>query len=276
LLGDADPAGRAAWRKLRQTLASDTAAAPFLEMAEVPIARWPLWHVAPSGPEESLLALGIWHEGAPAVRDRFPVSDPSLAYTGTLLLERAGEYQRAIQLGEALRDRLPEQVPSQMLPRAFLQSLYPLAYREVLLAAGRLRAVNPYLLAALLRAESRFNPQALSPTAARGISQLALPTARRLAKGVGMEKLEPDDLYRPEVSIDLGAAYLAELIRTSNGLPHLAVAAYDASLPQALLWRSYCFSPEPEEYFSKISSPETRGYLERVWSSWAHYRQLYS
>ena len=54
------------------------------------------------------------------------------------------------------------------------------------------------------------------------------------------------------------------------------VAAYNAGENQAELWRSYCFSREPEEYFSKVGFAETRGYLSKVLESRAQYARLYS
>ena len=275
LLGPDDPAGRLVERRLRTQLLADPAASSFLRMAEVPIDAWPLWSATLRRPEELLLALGVWHEGSPAVREHFPPSSPSLALTGSLLLARTGETARSIQLAEALRERVPGRLPQALLPATFHQCLYPLAYREPLLAEGRLRGVDPYLMAALIRVESRFDHQALSPGAARGLTQFALATARRVAAGLGMERLEADDLYRPEVAIDLGGAYLAQLMRTFRGSPHIAIAAYDAGEAQAVLWRAWCSSPEPEEYYTKIGFHETRVHLARVLAAWAQYQRLY-
>jgi soluble lytic murein transglycosylase len=276
LLGAADPAGKAAERKLRQLLLANRGTAPFMSLEEASVEAWPLWSEPLRRPEEMLLALGAWHEGAPAVRDHFPPGSPSLALTGCRLLARTGETSRAIQLAEALRERVPEGLPLALLPPAFDQCLYPLAYREALLAEGRLRGVDPLLLAALIRVESRFDRLAISPSAARGLTQFAFPAARQVASRIGMERLDPDDLFKPEVAIDLGGAYLAELLRAFHGARHAALAAYDAGEAQAAQWRSWCFSQEPEEYFTKVSSKETRGFLEKVLAGWAHYRRLYS
>ena len=275
LLGPADPAGQLAERRLRAQLLADPAAAPFLRMSELPIDAWPLWTATLRRPEEMLLALGVWHEGAPAVRELFPPARPALALTGSLLLARTGETARSIQLAEALRERVPARLPTVLLPAVFQHCLYPFAYRESLLAEGRLRGVDPYLMAALIRVESRFDAQALSPGAARGLTQFVFATARRIAAAIGMERLEPDDLYRPEVAIDLGGAYLAQLQRTFRGTPHIAIAAYDAGEAQAILWRTYCFSQEPEEYFTKIGFRETRLHLARVLAAWTQYQHLY-
>jgi soluble lytic murein transglycosylase len=90
-----------------------------------------------------------------------------------------------------------------------------------------------------------------------------------------MAHLEADDLYRPEVAIDLGGAYLAQLLHTFRGSPHIAIAAYDAGESQARLWRTWCFTPEPEEYFTKVGFRETRLHLAQVLAAWSQYQRLY-
>src|SRR5262249_19121340 len=77
LLGDGDDAGAVAKRRLRQALLADRATAPFLRLAQVPVERWPLWQAPLKRPDEMLLALGLWHEGATAVREHFPLADPA-------------------------------------------------------------------------------------------------------------------------------------------------------------------------------------------------------
>lgn len=275
LLGSDDPTGLAARRRLREVLLTDRVTKPFLRLYQVPVESWPIWKKNLTRPDETLLALGLWFEGAAAVRTHFPASDPALAYTGSLLLARHGEHERSILQAEALRLRLPPRLPLEMLSRNFRQLLYPIHYQSALVAQGRLRGVDPDLLAAVIREESRFDRNALSPAAARGLTQLTLPTALRVAAQIDVGKISPEDLYRPEVSVALGAAYLGTLLKELQGSDFLAVAAYNAGEPQARLWRSYAYSPEMEELFSKIGFRETRSYLRRVLTSRAHYAELY-
>ena len=275
LLGDDDPAGKAAQRKLEQMLLADRSAAPYLRLSEVPVRHWPVWNADLSDPEEMLLALGVWHEGAPAVREHFPLSDPSLAFTGGLLLARGGDVARSIAVAEDLRARAPSRLPLSLQPRAYRRLLYPFPYQEALIAQGRIRGVDSDLLAALVREESRFDISALSPAAGRGLTRLAPATARRLAVQLNLARLSPQDYYRPEVSIALGAAYLGALLKDFGGAALPALAAYNAGETQAVVWRNQCFSQEPEEYFTKIGRRETRDYVARVLAGQAQYAELY-
>ncbi len=268
LLDGDEPAGQTARRKLERMLLADRNAAPYLKLSEVPVRRWPLWKAELSSPEDLLLALGVWHEGAPAVREHFPLSNPSLAFTGGLLLARGGNIARSIALAEALRARAPGRLPLALQPRAYRRLLYPFPYQAALIAQGRMRGVDVQLLAALIREESRFDTSAL-------LTRLPPATARRLAEQLDLDRMAPEVFYRPEVSIALGATYLGGLLKGFGGVPLPAIAAYDAGETQAMVWRGQCFSQEPEEYFTKIGRRETRDYVRRVLAARAQYAELY-
>lgn len=275
LLGADDSAGRTAQLKLEQKLLADRAAAPYLKLADVPVRRWPLWSRHLIRPEEMLLALGIWRDGAPAVRAHFPVADPNLAYTGCRLLAAGVDYARAISQAEALRERAPKRLPLALQQREFRRLLYPFPYQTTILAQGRIRGVDPHLLTALIREESHFDASALSPAARRGLTQLSPATARQLSSQLKLERLSPESLYNPDVSIALGAAQLGALLKIFGNSPVPAVAARQAGESQAQVWRNWCFSQEPDEYFTKIGATETRDFVRRVLMAEGQYAELY-
>jgi soluble lytic murein transglycosylase len=276
ILGSGDPAGRSARRKLQTILLADRAASPYLRLSEIPVRRWPFWEKTLTSPEEMLLSLGILGEAAPAIRKHFPLAgDPSLAYTGSLLLSRGGDIKRSMEWAELLRVRTPSRVPLALQSADYRRLIYPNPYQETIALQAKIRGADPNLLTAILREESRLDPNAFSPAAARGLSQLTLQTARRLAAEVGLPRTAPDDLYQPEVAITLGAANLAGILKEFGNAPHVAAAAYNAGEPQARVWKSYCFSQEPEEFFAKVGFRETRAYLRRVLASREHYEELY-
>jgi soluble lytic murein transglycosylase len=276
LLLGGEPAGKTALRRVEQLLLADRRAAPYLRLAEVPVRRWPLWEKPLDRPEEMLLALGVWHQGAAAVRDRFPLSDPSLAFTGGLLLARGGDFASSIAVAEALRARAPARVPLALQPPAYRRLLYPSPYQVTVVAQGRIRGVDPALLTALIREQGHFDTSVLSPASSLGLTHLSLGTARRLAAQLKLaERLTPEDLYQPGVSIALGAAYLGALLKDFSGAVLPAVAAYDAGEPEAIVWRNQCFSQEPEELYTKIGTSETRAYVRRVFAAWEQYGELY-
>ncbi|MFQ5349094.1 MAG: transglycosylase SLT domain-containing protein [Thermoanaerobaculia bacterium] len=275
VLGDSDPRGQAARRKLLEMLETDSRVAAVRQARLVPPRDWPLWEARLRRPEEMLLALGLWRQGAPAVLRHFPISDISLAYTGSRLLSEGGRTPKSLYVADVIARRAPSGMPRRLLPDGLRRLLYPFPYRPSITREADRRRTDPYLLAAIIREESRFDPEALSNASARGLTQFILPTARRLASAVELPEINAADLHRPELSIALGAAYLAELAELFGGREHIMVAAYNAGEPQARLWRSYCYSFDPAEYFSKVGFPQTRGYLAKVLSSRAQYSELY-
>lgn len=87
--------------------------------------------------------------------------------------------------------------------------------------AARRHGLNPALVAAVARAESAFDPEAVSHKGARGLLQLMPATASRF--GVSVE-----ELFDPAKNLEAGTRYLAWLIRRFEGDPVRVVAAYNA------------------------------------------------
>ncbi len=276
LLGGGDPQGLEARRHLERHLVKDDRGRALLEMRRLAPGDWPLWRATLRQPEELLLALGIVEHGTTVVERHFPVSDPALALTASSLLQHTGLVRASLYRVEVLSQRLPPDLPAEWLPADYQRLLYPLAYRQLIEAEAARFGVDPLLLASIIREESRFDPLAMSAASARGLTQFVLPTAFRLLPETGLSSLDAEDLHRPEVSIALGAAYLAELQQRFAGRTPLMVAAYNAGEDQAQLWRSYCYGLDGAEYYSKVGFSETRNYLRKVLASRARYGELYA
>lgn len=273
--GDDSLEGRAARRALVAHYASEPATAPFYHLRQVPVERWPLWEEDLDRAPEMLLALGLIEDGAAALSRHFDGADPNLAYTGSRLLLDAREVRDSMLFADAFARPLTRRAPAPALPTEVRALLYPLAWEDRVGGEAARFGTDPYLVAAIMREESRFDPKALSAASARGLAQFVWLTARRLAAQVGLGAIEPSDLYDPQVSITLASAYLAELQGLFGGSIHQAVAAYNAGPAQAQLWQSYCYSREMPEYFSKIGFAQTRAYVRKVVESRAQYQELY-
>jgi soluble lytic murein transglycosylase len=277
LLGEQAPEGASARALALERHRRDRASATWVGWTPVPVTEWPIWRRGSERPEDLLLALGLFPEGAGALARNFPVSDLRLSFTAVAALQSTERGTRqGLALAEALFERRPRSLPLDWVSPDLLRLLYPYPWRGTIRVQAAAYRVDPALLAAILREESRFDPDAVSPAAARGLAQFTLPTARRLARRTGLaQALDPDSLHDPAIAIPLGAAYLAELERRFPRATPVGVAAYNAGEDQAALWRRYCLTSEPEEYLAKIGFRETRAYVIRVLESQAAYRALY-
>lgn len=262
-------------RRGREALARQASAALWLNWERAPVADWPLWTASTHRPEELLVGLGRLSEAPGEVTRRFPAARPALAFTGAALLAADGATTRSLAVVEGLFGQRPRDVPVEWIAPELRRLLYPFPWRSEIRAEAAARGIDAWLLVALIREESRFDPRALSPAAARGLTQFVLPTARRIASLAGLPPPGAEDLDRPEVAIALGAAYLGELSGRFESRVELMAAAYNAGEDQAALWRRYCFSQEPEEFLSKVGFRETRSYVQRVLGGREQYADLY-
>lgn len=93
-------------------------------------------------------------------------------------------------------------------------------HAEVSAAADRF-AVDPALLHAVIEAESKYDPRAVSRKGAIGLMQVMPETGRRYG-------VRAQELRVPARNIATGAQYLADLLRLFGGDVELALAGYNA------------------------------------------------
>lgn len=160
------------------------------------------------------------------------------------------------------------------LPRAFWEMLYPFPWREEIAAAARRNGLDPHFVAAVVREESSYYPRAVSRAGARGLMQLMPATAQPIAELRGLPFGEGDLLDDPRANVQLGAAFLASLLR-EWGDPRLALAAYNAGPRRVRDWWNARRTNDMEVFVELIPFDETRRYVKRVMFSWDEYRRLY-
>ena len=150
---------------------------------------------------------------------------------------------------------------------------YPRAYWDLFASASTRLALDPYLVLALARQESLFNPNATSSSNARGLMQLIPSTAKKMASEHGMDS-EAIRLYDPSVNVELGTAYLKNLLEMFGGNAFRAVAAYNAGEHAVSKWVAE-FSGADDEWVENIEYKETREYVKKVIGGRREYLLLY-
>ncbi|MGD9537887.1 MAG: lytic transglycosylase domain-containing protein [Alphaproteobacteria bacterium] len=148
-----------------------------------------------------------------------------------------------------------------------VEALYPLAALPLAEADPRL---EPALVLALSRQESEFDPRAKSKAGALGLMQLMPTTAQHVAKSKGISVREADLIRSPALNVQLGSAYLANLIDGFGGSYVLALAAYNAGPANVRQWIATNGSPldiasiDVIDWIELIPYAETRNYVQRV------------
>src|SRR5690606_27569202 len=122
-------------------------------------------------------------------------------------------------------------------PLALWRLAWPDAYADALAEAlGDETGIDPALVLAVMREESRYQPDAISPTGALGLLQIMPDTGARLAREVGMADFAPARLLEPRTSLRLGSHYLGQLARRFGGALAAAIASYNAGPEPVAEW----------------------------------------
>lgn len=153
---------------------------------------------------------------------------------------------------------------------------FPAPFRAELLRESKKHRIDPRFLLAIMKQESSFRPNAKSPAGARGLLQLVYDTALKYNRKAGYPNLEPDDLYRPEVSIAIGAAYIAELKEEFGGLNEAIAASYNGGEDNALRWLNRTRPKDPGLFAAEVGFAETKNYIIKVMNNYRVYRELYT
>lgn len=218
-----------------------------------------------------LLQLGLAEEAEPIVRDARHLDSILGCILAARLAEEADAGPAALEAAEALERRIPDDFLLDLAPRSILLALAPRPFDKLVREAASENRVPAELLYAVMRQESRFDREAASPAAARGLMQLTLPAAGEAARELHEEPPAYGDLYDPARSLRLGAHTLRTLLDRFADSTAPVVAAYNAGAGQTALWCSGAKDPT-EALLASISYPETRTYYRRVLGNRRLYR----
>jgi len=128
-------------------------------------------------------------------------------------------------------------------------------FQSLIENAARKYGVRPALLAALVKQESNFNPNAQSGVGAKGLTQLMDATAR----GLGVT-----DSFDPAQSLDGGARFLGGLLKQFKGNESLALAAYNAGPGAVQKYGGIPPYQETQRYVPKVLGYATQ--FGRIWA----------
>lgn len=159
------------------------------------------------------------------------------------------------------------------------ESLYPLKYEELVAEAAAEYNVDIALVYGIMRTESGFDPEAVSPVGAIGLMQIMPDTFTWLqnyrTNFMPEEVLEPEELYKPEVNIDYGVYLLGYLLEQYDNNVSLVICSYNAGHGNVDAWLADGTLDAENVTAEDIPFPETSNYLTKVSSAMDMYNQLY-
>jgi soluble lytic murein transglycosylase len=167
------------------------------------------------------------------------------------------------------------ETPLEGLPKSIWEVFFPVNFASILFKEAERQKVDPYLLLALIRQESGFDPQALSVANAHGLMQLVPATARFVAKGMKMRPPSVARLRDPEVNIPLGTKYFSDLLRRFDGQSDKALAGYNAGEDRVEAWMGEGGFADSAEFVETIPFTQTRNYVKTIDRNYWFYKRLY-
>lgn len=189
---------------------------------------------------------------------------------------KANHLHQSISHGEILTDSYPKWAPYELMPEEVQELAFPRGFSEIVQNKAGDYNVDPYLLLAIIREESRFNASAKSWASARGLMQFIPDTAREMAHGVDeLGDFELSMLYDPNTSITLGAKYVDHLMETFEGRSLYTIAAYNAGPNAVNRWRGFSDQYNPLMFVWDVTYDETRFYCQKVFRAYHHYTRVY-
>jgi soluble lytic murein transglycosylase len=150
----------------------------------------------------------------------------------------------------------------------------PLTNAGVIRAQAAAKHLDPALIAAVIYAESKFQPRP-SPAGAQGLMQIEPSTAYYLAHLSGGVRFSVSDLATPSVNVAYGSYYLRYLLDHYGGEQMLALAAYNAGVTNVDAWIARARANGGSLSEAAIPFPETREYVRRVLDAERDYRATY-
>ena len=157
----------------------------------------------------------------------------------------------------------------------YWQARYPFPYLKEIEKWSKERQINPLLVTALIRQESRFESKAHSAAGAVGLMQVLPSTAKSIAPQAKLDS-KKIDLENPDNNIMLGTLYLDHTHQQYGNNSLLAIASYNAGPGNVTKWLQTLPKEDPDEFVEAIPFDETKNYVRQVFGNYWNYLRLYN
>lgn len=152
---------------------------------------------------------------------------------------------------------------------------YPRAFPRLVAREAAENGINPYLIWALMTAESAYNPDSVSHAEAIGLLQVIPRTGIKVASWIGDDDFGPYDLVDEDVAVSQGVHYFSSLVRKFKGQELFAIAGYNGGPHRVASWLKQRGDMPMDEFVEEIPFNEARNYVKKVLRFLAIYMQVY-
>ena len=159
-------------------------------------------------------------------------------------------------------------------PLDVLHYLFPVPYKDQVKFHSGTR-IDPFFVYSVMRQESIFNFQIVSPAGACGLLQIMPATGRMLAKQEGLANFDPSQLYNAYLNIRLGIRYLVDLKAEYKDDYMYVLGNYNAGPKPTRRWQAAGAGLPWDIRAEDISYWETRDYVKRVMGNYWIYQEIY-
>ena len=157
-----------------------------------------------------------------------------------------------------------------------MEKMYPRTYQELIETYSAEYDVDPYLVYAVCKIESNFDPKAQSNVGARGVMQMMEPAFDWVQYRMGDESgTTYDQMYQPEVAVQYGTCMLSLLQKEMGEDERVILASYHAGMGVVQAWLEDPAYSSDGETLDTIPYSDTNWYVEKVLETKAIYQQLY-
>ncbi|MGE5329434.1 MAG: lytic transglycosylase domain-containing protein [Deltaproteobacteria bacterium] len=159
--------------------------------------------------------------------------------------------------------------------RIVLKMIYPLKFQEEVDKYSNEFDIDPFLVFAVMKAESNFDKYAVSGKGAKGLMQITDKTGVWAAEKIGIKDFSSSNLFIPDVNIHIGCWYLSKLKKQFDGNITLAITAYNGGSGRVQEWLRNEKLSSTGKSLEKIPFIETDKYVRKVLREYEIIKYIY-
>jgi soluble lytic murein transglycosylase len=200
-------------------------------------------------------------------------SSPGIAFLTAKAAYAAEKYRTAQEiLAAAFRSFMEN--PPEDAPKDFIEIAFPRVHFTEAVRTAEKHSVDPNLVWAIIRQESRYDASAISPAGAIGLMQVT-PAAAGLSKKGKIPAAAIAEILEPKTNLAHGTRILAKNLERFHGKIVPAVASYNADIRKVRDWIRRNGKMKQDEFIENIPYLETRIYVKKVLAGYSAYSLLH-